>query len=292
MELIQIGTNTYYLKNNTNIGIYKINESEVYLIDTGNDSDAGKKILKAISNQNWTIKGIINTHSHADHIGGNKIIQDRTKTDIYANNLEGAIINNPILSPSQFYGAYPFKEFQNKVFMAEKSTVTKSVADLPKCLEYFKLPGHSLDMIGIKTPDDIYFLGDSLISSLTINKYHLFYIYNVEEYLNTLDYLSTLKGKLFIPSHTEPLQDITDLINLNRNKIKEVYNTILQICTTNQNYENILKEIFNYYHLHFNLTQYLIIGSTLKAYLSYLYTNNKLKIILEDNQLLWEKNTP
>ena len=29
MELIKVGDKTYYLKNNTNIGIYKINEDDV-----------------------------------------------------------------------------------------------------------------------------------------------------------------------------------------------------------------------------------------------------------------------
>ena len=82
MELIQIGKNTYYIKNNTNIGIYKINEKDIYLIDTGNDSDAGKKILKIINDNNFNIKGIINTHSHADHIGGNNYIQNKTNTNI------------------------------------------------------------------------------------------------------------------------------------------------------------------------------------------------------------------
>ncbi len=74
MELIQVGKQTYYLKNHTNIGIYKIDNENIYLIDTANDKEAGKKILKIISEQGWKIKGIINTHSNADHIGGNKII--------------------------------------------------------------------------------------------------------------------------------------------------------------------------------------------------------------------------
>ena len=46
MELVKVGEKTYYIKNATNIGIYKIDETQVYLIDTGNDKDAGKKILK------------------------------------------------------------------------------------------------------------------------------------------------------------------------------------------------------------------------------------------------------
>lgn len=43
MELIQVGEKTYYIKNPTNIGVYKIKEKDVFLIDSGNDKDAGKK---------------------------------------------------------------------------------------------------------------------------------------------------------------------------------------------------------------------------------------------------------
>ena len=61
MELIQVGEKTYYIKNPTNIGIYRIDDHNVYLIDSGNDKDAGRKILKIINEQGWTVKGIINT---------------------------------------------------------------------------------------------------------------------------------------------------------------------------------------------------------------------------------------
>ena len=63
MELIKLGEKTYYIKNPTNIGIYKIDEKNVYLIDSGNDKDAGRKILKIVEEQGWTVAGIINTHS-------------------------------------------------------------------------------------------------------------------------------------------------------------------------------------------------------------------------------------
>ncbi len=48
MELVKVGEKTYYIKNPTNIGVYKINDTDVYIIDSGNDKDAGKKILKII----------------------------------------------------------------------------------------------------------------------------------------------------------------------------------------------------------------------------------------------------
>ena len=93
MELIKVGEKTYYIKNPTNIGIYKIDEENVYIIDSGNDKDAGRKILKIIDEQGWKIKGIINTHSNADHIGGNQIIQNRTDCKVLAYNIERAFDN-------------------------------------------------------------------------------------------------------------------------------------------------------------------------------------------------------
>ena len=54
MELLKLGEKTYYIKNQTNIGIYKINDKEIYLIDSGNDKEAGKKVLKIIEEQGWT----------------------------------------------------------------------------------------------------------------------------------------------------------------------------------------------------------------------------------------------
>ena len=131
-------------------------------------------------------------------------------------------------------------------------------------------------------------LGDALFSEETINKYHIFYIYNVREYLNTLDYLATLKGSLFIPAHTSAVKDITNLINLNRKKINEVCDTILSFCKNPITLEELQAKIFNRYNLVMNLNQYYLIGSTIKAYLSYLYEEDKLIYEFKYNKMYWK----
>lgn len=286
MELIKVTENTYYIKNATNIGIYKINESDVYLIDSGIDSDAAKKIMHIIEEKHWNIKGIINTHSHADHIGGNNYIQSKLNVPIYTSQIESYFINSPILEPASLYGASPLLELENKFLMAESSICQK--IDKSINLEILELKGHSIDMIGIKTPDNVYFLGDSLFSTETINKYHLCYIYDVSLFLKTLDYLETLKGTMFIPSHTEATGDLKELINLNRLKVYEICDTILSILNTPKTFENILKEMFVKYNLRMTTVQYVLIGSTLKAYLSYLFKVNKITYKFLSNQMLWE----
>ena len=289
MELIKVGDKTYYIKNPTNIGIYKISDNDVYLIDSGNDKDAGKKILKIINEQGWNVKGIINTHSNADHIGGNKVIQDRTNCIILANNIEKSFAEFPILESSFLYGGYPFKDIRNKFLLAKESVVVSIENNLPEGLEYFSLKGHFFDMIGIKTSDNVYFLADSLFSKETITKYHLFFIYNVREFLNTLNYLQTLNGTLYIPSHCEATNDISVLIDLNRKKINEIIDKIYNACKNEITFEDILKYIFDEYSLTINGNQYVLIGSTIRSYLSYLVDENKLKYEFKDNKMLWKQ---
>ena len=200
MELYKIGKRTYYIKNNTNIGIYKLNENDIVLIDSGLDESVGKKVLKIVQENNWNIKIIINTHSHADHTGGNNFIQSRTNCKIYASKIECDITNHPVLEPIYLYGAYPFKELRNKFFEAKPSDC-EEIINIDG-IEYFTLKGHSFDMIGIKTSDNVYFIGDSIFNEFTINKYHISYLSNVAEFINSLDELSKLCGT-FVPSHGE-----------------------------------------------------------------------------------------
>ena len=287
MELTKLGEKTYCIQNPTNIGIYKLDDEKVCLIDTGNDKESGRKILKIINEQNWQVECIINTHSNADHVGGNKFIQNRTNCKILSSKMETAIINNPEVEPAFLYGAMPLNELNNKFLLAKESNCQVIDSNLPEGLECFTLKGHFFDMIGIKTSDNVYFLGDSIFSEETINKYHVFFIYDVEKYLQTLDFLETLNGTFYIPSHVKPLTDLKELIKLNKNKINEICNTILNACQNPITTEEIIKKIFDTYNLQININQYALLGSTIKSYLTYLNNQNKIEFFFKDNLLYW-----
>ena len=144
-------------------------------------------------------------------------------------------------------------------------------------------------MIGIKTDDDVYFLGDSIFSEETISKYHLFFLYDVKEFLNSLEVLSSLEGKLFIPSHTEASENILELIEINKAKVMEISNKIYEICEEEKIFEEILKIIFDEYKLTLSSNQYVLIGSTIRSYLSYLYEEEKLTFEFKDNRMYWKQ---
>ncbi|PKM73758.1 MAG: MBL fold metallo-hydrolase [Firmicutes bacterium HGW-Firmicutes-16] len=289
-ELVQVGPQSYYIMSPAKIGIYKPNETDVYLIDSGNDKDAGRKVRKILDEKGWTLKAIINTHSNADHIGGNRYLQQQYGCPIYAKGIEADFTRHPVLEPSFLYGGYPLKELRHKFLLAEESDVLDiSDEGFPQELEVISLPGHFFDMIGIRTPDGTAFLADCISSRETLEKYRIAFIYDVAAYLETLDRVEAMEAKIFVPAHTEACSDLKELIEFNRTQIYEIADRIVAICETPQVFESILKQLFDGYGLAMSFEQYVLVGSTVRSYLSWLKDTGKVWANIESNCILWEK---
>jgi len=143
--------------------------------------------------------------------------------------------------------------------------------------------------VGIKTSDNVVFLADSVFSEETINKYHLFFIYDVKEYLNTLEKIGQMKAELFIPSHCEATKDMINLVKENERKVQEVIAVIYDFCEKEVTFEEVLKYIFDHYSLTMNANQYVLIGSTIRSYLSYLADENKITYEFKENKMIWRQ---
>ena len=289
-ELIQVGEKSYYIQCPAKIGIYQATNSGVYLIDSGNDKDAGKKVRRILEDKGWHLKGIINTHSHADHIGGNHYLQNLTGGPVFAGGIEAGFTRYPVLEPSFLYGAYPCKDLRHKFLLAAESTVTDITdKNFPAELEVIPLSGHSFDMIGIRTPDHTVFLADCLSSPATLEKYRISFLYDVEEYLNTLDRVAHMEADMFVPAHAEATAEIGGLVQLNRNAIYEIAEDIQTLLETPMCFEHLLKLLFDQYGLVMNFEQYVLVGSTVRSYLSWLKDRGTLTVLIQENQLLWKR---
>ena len=289
-ELIQVSNNSYYVNCPAKIGIYRNEDNSVYLIDSGNDKEAGRKVRQILDKNGWTLKAILVTHSNADHIGGNKYLQAQTGCKIFAPGIEADFTRHTILEPAFLYGGFPPKDLRHKFLLAQESeAVDITSSDFPKEIEVLPLPGHFFDMVGYRMPDGVCFMADCVSSAATLEKYRVGYIYDVKAYLETLDYIETLEAPVFVPAHTETVSDMRELAALNRNVVLEIIDKILYICAEPVNFEKILQRIFSDYGLVMSFEQYALVGNTVKSYLSYLKDSGKVNIIFEDNLLLWVK---
>lgn len=287
-ELIPAGERTYYIDCPAKLGVYRHGEREVCLIDSGSDGSAAKQALKRLDEQGWRLTAIFNTHSHADHVGGNALLQQRTGAIAYADPVEAAFIRDPILEPMVLFGAYPYKEIRNKFLQAKPSDCRPlAEADLPEGLTYCPLTGHAAGQVGFHTADDVWFVADAVLSEETLEKYHVSYLYDLASYLDTLDRLETLEGRLFIPSHAAPVEDIRPLAAKNRGKAREVMELVVALCRTPRTAEQVIQGVFNHYQLKMVHNQLATVGATLRSYLSYLHETGRLNVEFSENLLTW-----
>ncbi len=289
-ELCQLSESCAYLQSPAKIGLVHLEDSpnEVVLIDSGNDKDAGKKIKRMLDSHGWSLKAIYNTHSHADHIGGNRYLQEQTGCEVYAPGLEQAFTICPILEPAFLYGGFPPKDLRHKFLMAQESQADPlSDTVLPKGWEIIPLPGHSFDMVGYRIGEVVY-LADCLSSEATLQKYGISFLVDVEAYLSTLERVMSMEAACFVPSHADPTSDIRPLAQCNIDKVWEIAGRIEEIARTPVTGETLLQSLFAAYHLQMNAEQHALVGSTLRSYLTWELGRGRMERFFENNMCLWK----
>ena len=81
-----------------------------------------------------------------------------------------------------------------------------------------------------------------------------------------------------------------EIVRYNRDKVHEVADRILSICGEPMCFERILQEVFKGYGLAMNFEQYVLVGSTVRSYLSWLKDTGKLSAEFQNSMLLWRRN--
>ena len=287
-ELIPITDRSFYIQSPSRAGLFKLNDSEVCLIDGGNHEDAAKKFLKILDARHWKLAAVFNTHAHADHIGGNKLLRERTGCKLYAPGAECAFTRHPILEPAFLYGGFPPEDVKRKFLLAEPSDAEYlTPACLPDGMEMLELPGHFFDMVGFRTPDDVVYLADCLSSREILDKYGIGFVYDVKAYLETLEKVKSMRAQMFVPAHAEPTAEIAPLAEYNIAKTREVADRICELGREPVIFEELLKKLLDVYGLALNFEQYVLLGSTVRSYLVYLRNEGRMEAEFAENRLLW-----
>ena len=289
-ELIQVSGSSYYVQSPAKIGLVRLNDTDVCLIDSGSDKDAGRKARQLMEKNGWHLTAIYNTHSHADHIGGNRYLQSQTGCRLYAPGAECAVTRHTVLEPSMLYGGCPPKELRHKFLMAQESDAAYLTADvLPEGFQLLPLPGHCMDMVGFRTADDVVYLADCVSSRETLEKYRIGYIYDVGAYLATLETVKTMTAKAFVPAHAEVTEDIAPLAQYNIDTVQEVGGAITALCAAPQTFEELLKALFDRYGMVMTFEQYALVGATVRSYLTWLKETGRVTAEFADNRMLWRR---
>ena len=287
MKLRQVGEKTYYIEHKTNIGVYVTGQNKVCLIDTGSKGD-GEKIDEIIEEKGWEIEYIINTHTHIDHLGGNEYLMKKYRIPAYCTDYDMAFAHYSDLEAAYMNGGFPCRKLRT-VFSHPGMIGFRSVEkNHLEGIDWVYLPGHTFGMIGVKTSDDIWFPADAYLGRHLLENHSFGYLYDVEGYLNTLEKVKNLKGKMFIPAHGEAETDISEITETNRRNIENIKAMVKEICRDYISMDSILKTMYERLGMRATAPQHALLSSTTKSYIGYLQDRNELECRFIDNVMTWK----
>ncbi len=310
MKAQKLFDSVYFIPGSTNIGIIldcparKTELCDVYIVDSGRGKDDADIILRELSelfpDEYYILKAVINTHSHADHSGGNAYLQEKAGCKIWCSEGEAAGLQNPLIQSSVEWGGNPIEELKTEFYLPKKCKTDKFISeDLTDLLknggkiQYVPLPGHYFDMFGILYTDSaghrVLFAGDGFFGRQFLFKYWIPYIFDVGKEFETLDKLSKFKADYYIPSHGDALTRIEETVEENQIALLSTEICIMGILNKESlTFEELLKRVADKNGINMKAAQIILIGSTLRAYLVYLRESGKADFYVEGNKMFWK----
>lgn len=294
---------TGYLSKSTNIGVVW-GDSLLFIIDSGDSEEFGISVVNDIQAlfPGKQVKAVINTHGHSDHVGGNLAIKSLTGAQIWAPPTESIFIENPALVPDIYWGGRHFCAMDTPVYTTAKPCkvdrlLTGEAIDAgDTTIKPISLPGHFYDQVGILVTEKqsgkkTFFLGDAFFGIKVIKKYWIPFMQDEQLFRESIEKIENTDADFYIPSHGEKCtrEQLPALAEVNKLITLETETLILKTLSQKPRcYEEILKAVADFAGLKMRFSQYILIGTTIRSYLSRLYNNGKVTCEMQDNSLIWK----
>ena len=290
MELKRLNERVSYIKAAANVGVIQLENSSVALIDSGPDEKFAAALFEMLSDYRFKISHILNTHAHADHIGGNAFLQHKTGCKIMASRLEAPLIRQPLIQAAVLFSGAPISDLMNRFTMANPSNVdffTDTSLQLDDIkIEIIDLPGHSVNQKGFMI-DDICFIADTLFSERFFSRQRLPFNYDPIAHRETLHKLETIKASKFIGGHIEPTGEPGKLISINRKNLDDALDFMRELLKIPQPPDRIVKAFMDHFKLKKTNWEHFLYRATVNGYLSALHKKGEISYRVLDNLPVW-----
>ena len=309
-QLKKLCDNIYVFYSPTNAGVaaFKAPDgvAELYFVDACETLEDAKKLMDACGREfgDFRLKAVIFTHAHADHIGGAAWLKQKTSCQIWASQAEKSCAETPQIQAQAFYGGDPIPEIDIPYFHAPQVFVDRVIAAGQKIsigggpgdggleFEFVALPGHSLEMLGILTAaggKKVFFSGDGIFGRHMLNRFWTPFIIDIKAFKESILRVEKIKADYYVPSHGESYERIEELCELNLISTLSNEKFIEGLLNEPRTLEDLLKLFCDKSGIKLKPSQFMLIGGTLRSYLTYLYKEGRAKWYFEENKMYWQK---
>lgn len=294
MPLTELASGVFFLASAVNSLVVENGQGGALIVDTGLDDSHARKLLAALAERGLTPSAILNTHSHADHHGGNTLILRRfPDLPVYAPPLEAAIINYPLLEPLYLFGACPPPELQNKFLLAPASPAQPIAAGQHTLggveVELIDIEGHAVQMFAVRVGGVLY-AADGLFGPESLQKHPLTFCADSAAQKASAKWLGRLEGiKVVLPGHGAPTTDLAELVSVNLAAYERVTAAVYQAIEGRAaGVDDVLEAVCRLLEIEMTQASAAVLNrSVVSAHLTELCAAGRAKLQMVDNRLLF-----
>lgn len=295
MPLTPLGPGVHFFPSAVNSVVVEDGHGGALLVDTGLDDSHARKLLRALEETGLTPVAILNTHSHADHHGGNAfILRKFPELPVYAPPVESAIINDPMLEPLYLFGACPPPELRTKFLLAPPSPAQPIRSGVQRLggvtVELIDVPGHAVQMYAVRVGELLY-AADALNGPDNLHKHPLIFCVDSVQQKASARKLGELDGiRVVLPGHGEPAADLRALAEVNVEQYGQTTRNALEAVRQGEaTIDELLARVCNDLNIQMSNAPSVVLNrSVISAHLVELQQAGQVTQAVKDNRLLFQ----
>lgn len=157
-----------------------------------------------------------------------------------------------------------------------------------KMVNIVDLSGHVVGMYGVVTPDNVFFIADSLYTFDELSDKPIPYIESVEQFRKTLDLLLQTPYSRFVPTHGKPMEfSISNEVLFHQRQLEMIEQAIILHLQMPHTREELVALLFATFGIEQTIPNFYMMSSTIVSFLNYLKRQRKITIVHEEGKTRW-----
>lgn len=247
-ELMQVKGNTWCITlGYIRLPLYRVDDTRAILIDSGLPQ-SWEPLLGLLEREKLEIVAVLTSHAHPDHVGNHKKLRERFGAEIYMSRFSAALYNNPMNQSALSSGLTGYRKYKKTLGMTFDADVlfdwdVKSLEVEGVTFGVEQLPGHAAEHIGIVTPDNVIYLGDTVLDENMVKNLRLPYCTCLEPDIETLEYIMDMQYDKYILAHSAVCDEIREIAKLNRDNLLAKADMIESLCDEYITMDGMVKKL-------------------------------------------------